>query len=242
MLVRSEVIDDSPARLAVDHRRVKSPTERCAEVPDPGHRLAAEGIAVRVVVNGEGDIAAALRKHDPAPGPHVQKRERVRKTVPHALHDTAADGGAAILTREAEAPLDLRVQPIEIGAERPPVDRGHFAGGSRRQRDACGRSRPARSAIAASPTIATPSGIGWNGPVISAGTSALVKSANPTASTLLSTSRGRASRATSMASPSPISNSADTSISVGAANAGTPIRIARSLSPAGARSLGPIPW
>src|SRR5205814_5580869 len=102
----------------------------------------------------------------------LEERQRVWAAVPNLLHDPATDRRATVFARQPETPLDLGVQPLKLRAERPPVDRVHFDGGARRHRLARGRSRSARSATAARPTIATPSVIGWNGATISCGTSA----------------------------------------------------------------------
>ena len=61
MLVRPKIVDDPPAPLAVDHRRVEPPPEGRREVTIPGDGLATKAVPVRVVVDGERDIPTALR-------------------------------------------------------------------------------------------------------------------------------------------------------------------------------------
>ena len=60
--MRAEVVDDAVAALgAVDHRRVEParPPGKC-ECPDECDRLAAVAVGVREVLDGEGDVGAAL--------------------------------------------------------------------------------------------------------------------------------------------------------------------------------------
>src|SRR2546428_12026629 len=91
VLVRAEVVNNPPAPLAIDHRGVEATAERLSEVADPGDRLATEAIAVRVIPDREGHVSAALREHDPPPGADVEERDRIRESMPHALHDTGPD-------------------------------------------------------------------------------------------------------------------------------------------------------
>ena len=137
----SEVVDDAAASLAPDHRRVEaSRAPRELERARPRDGLAAEPVDVRVVLDPEGHVAAALREHDPPPRAQDEERHRERRPAPELLHHALADRGDAVGAREAEPALDLGVQAVEVSPERPPEDRAH-RGGLRRQRPARGRSR-----------------------------------------------------------------------------------------------------
>ena len=81
-----------------------------------------------------------LREHDPAPRADVEERHRVEPALPDLVHHAAADRRDAVGAGEAEAALDLGVQPPEVRAEGTLVDRAHgsAARDERRQRAAEG--------------------------------------------------------------------------------------------------------
>jgi hypothetical protein len=125
VLVGAEVVDDRVALLAVDHRRVEDPEpapER--EGARPGDGLAAEAIEVRVVADREGDVAAPAGEQHPAGRPEEEERDGPPRAVPHLVHDAGADLAGLVDRREPEAPLHLRVEPVEVVAEDMSVDRG----------------------------------------------------------------------------------------------------------------------
>src|SRR5258706_15273719 len=125
MLVAAEIIHDAAAPLAPDHVRVEAAHAARVEGADPGDRLAAEAIREGVVLDGERDVAAALREHDAPPRADIEEGQRVGRAVPELVHHAGADGGQAALAGQVEAALDLRVQPLEIRAERTLIDRHH---------------------------------------------------------------------------------------------------------------------
>jgi hypothetical protein len=110
VLVGAEVIDDPAASGAVDHVGIEAAGMSRLKGAEPGDSLAAERIAVGVILDGEGDVDAVLGKHDSPPGANVEKREGVEASVPDALHDAAADGGNVVGAAEPEASLDRRKQ------------------------------------------------------------------------------------------------------------------------------------
>src|SRR5205823_12516471 len=106
VLVRPEVVDDPSSALAVDHRRVEAASKRCGEIAIPGDGLTAETVAVGVVVDGEGHVAPALRKHDPPPRSQGKERQRIPQAVPDAAPLAPADPRAFVFTGEDDHPLD----------------------------------------------------------------------------------------------------------------------------------------
>src|SRR5207237_855505 len=109
MLVHAQVVDDPATSLAEDHVRVKPPGPWAIERANPGHRLPAEGIDERVVLDREGHLGRLFREHDPTPRADVQERQRPRRSPPYLVHHAVAHRGDAIAGGEAKAPRDLRV-------------------------------------------------------------------------------------------------------------------------------------
>src|SRR5713226_2103039 len=110
MLVRAQVIHDAAPLFGVDHIGVEAPRPARVEGANPRDGLASQRVHVSVVLNCKGDVLTLLREHDAPPRTQVQEWQRVKRPMPDARHDAAADTSQAITTAEAETSLDLRVQ------------------------------------------------------------------------------------------------------------------------------------
>jgi hypothetical protein len=122
MLMRPEVVHDTAALLAVDHVSIDAANPARLERAQPGDGFSAEWVEVGIVLDGEGHVAAVLREHNPPPRAHIEERKGVRSPVPHLIHDPAANSDKAVPAAKAEAPLDLGMQPLEVGPESALVD------------------------------------------------------------------------------------------------------------------------
>src|SRR4029450_11688798 len=146
MLVRAEIVDNPALTFAVDHVGVEPPSPTRLKRPDPGNGFPAELVDESIVLDREWDIAARFRKHDPPPGSDIEEWDRVEPAFPDFVHRASSDARDPVGARKAEAALDLRMETIEVGAKRSPIDGDHVvsSGGFRWQRAADGR-RPSTS-------------------------------------------------------------------------------------------------
>ena len=167
----AEVVDDRVALLAVDHRGVERPEPpREAEPAGPRDRLAAEPVDVGVVGDRERHVPAPAGEQHPPGRAEQEERQRPPRAPPHLVHDAGADLAGLVDRREPEAPLHLRVEPVEVVAERVAVDRGHGrsstsgwrSGAVRSGRRPLGRPSCVASATPASAATAMPSDPGLN--------------------------------------------------------------------------------
>lgn len=67
VLVSSEIIDDAPAALAINHVGVEAAWMWSFEVSDPRHGLASERVEIGIVSYPERDRRSVLGKHNAAP-------------------------------------------------------------------------------------------------------------------------------------------------------------------------------
>jgi hypothetical protein len=77
VLVRSEVVDDPPEPFAVDHRGVEAslvPGDRI--LAHEGDGLAAQRVAVGIVLDAEGHVHALIRDEDVAHPPDLKEGHR----------------------------------------------------------------------------------------------------------------------------------------------------------------------
>src|SRR5579872_1320669 len=148
MLMRSQVIDNAPAFLAVNHVSVKTAGMAGFEITDPRDRLSPERVKIRIVPDGEGDIGPIFGEHNSPPASHVKKGQRKELATPHLLHNTFADRPSLVFTAESKAFLDSRMQELEFIPQRSFVDGSHAVfSGARRQCAAVERSRLATIAM-----------------------------------------------------------------------------------------------
>src|SRR5450755_1383606 len=156
MLVRAKIIDDAGTFVAVEHVGVEAALPAGAKRPDPSDGFPAKRIDVCIILDLKRDVSAAFREHDSAPCPKVEKRQGVSVAVPDLFHYPGSDGGQIVFTGEAEAALNLRVQPSKIRAHRTFVDGFHGApiDGRRRQRAALGICTAAKKPVIERPIIA----------------------------------------------------------------------------------------
>src|SRR5437868_1710060 len=122
MLVGSKVIDNAIAFFAVDHVRVETTLTVSLKRPNPGHSLPPQGIDVGVVLDLESHVTTAIRKHDPPPRTHIKERQRIKRSVPDHLHDSATYASDPISAGETKATLNLRMKPGEIRTEGTLID------------------------------------------------------------------------------------------------------------------------
>src|SRR4029077_19018086 len=167
MLVGAQVVDDLLARAAVDHVGIEAAGILGAEAANPGDGLAAVLVHGGVGADRERHIAAAFGKHDPPPGPDVQKGQRVEGAVPDFIHHAGADRSHPVSAAESKPFLDPRMQTRELLPERHAIDRIHEAswGGRRKHALAVGIFLRASHASAASAAPDKFNGTGLTAPV-----------------------------------------------------------------------------
>src|SRR5581483_3844092 len=118
-------VDDLSALLTVNHVGIKAAAPFCLKFPNPGDSLPPMRVDIRVVKDVKVNIRASLGEHDAAPGPYVEKWQRVQRTMPNLVHHTPTYGSHFIFTRKPKAPLDLGMEPSEIRAQDTFVYRFH---------------------------------------------------------------------------------------------------------------------
>src|ERR1700685_1735461 len=140
MLVRAQVIDDSPALLAKDHISVKAPRFAGGKVSNPGHGFPPVFVYIRIVSDREGYRPSTLRKHDTARASEIKKGQGIRLSVPKLFHRSRANACETIGAAEPEPFVNTRREKLEPFAQRLFVDGSHgpLRGGSRWQRLAVG--------------------------------------------------------------------------------------------------------
>src|SRR5580698_3269703 len=141
MLMRAKVIYDPSAPLAEDHVGVEAAGLASSKVANPGHGFSPVFINVGIVLDGEGYRQTALRKHDAAHAPEVEKRQSIQLSVPKLIHRSSADTRALVAAAEAKHFLNAGMERLELLAERLFVDLPHrlISAGFRRQFFAEGR-------------------------------------------------------------------------------------------------------
>ena len=122
MLVCPQVINDATTLLAIDHVCVESSSLVGRKGAYPGHRLATQGIAVRVILYREWNIPAMLREHDASPRSHVKKRKSIGRSMPDLFHHACAYRRGPVSGTQRKAPLNLWMQFGEITSECSLID------------------------------------------------------------------------------------------------------------------------
>src|SRR5258705_7438077 len=108
--------------IAVDHVRIEPTGTTRFECADPRDGLAAKLIDERKVLDRERDVSSCFGKHDPAPAADAEERLRVEAALPDLLHHAAPDRCDPVGAGETESPLNLWMQPVEVGTEDTLID------------------------------------------------------------------------------------------------------------------------
>lgn len=102
----AQVINNTPALLAIDHVSVEAARMASSKISGQRHRLPAIRVEVSIVPDAKGNSRAPLGEHDSPPASNEKKRKGKGLATPDLFHYPRADGPSPIFAAESETLLN----------------------------------------------------------------------------------------------------------------------------------------